>query len=183
MRLESEIEKLYTLGAEPVGVSVDSPGRNAAMIGRWHLSFRIESDPGGERFLKPLDLWNEHERGGIGVPAVFVLSPARTDVWSHRSRDFADRPDDADIFAVLQTLALPPLEPPLAPFRPAVEPEEHPGAFRTDAFGHYHRGVMFAMAALARLMKDPDDQAEAEARARQASSFIEAWKQVRARVE
>jgi hypothetical protein len=181
VRLESEIEKLYELGAEPIGISVDSPGRNAAMVRRWHLSFGVESDPGGERFLKPLDLWNEHERGGIGVPAVFVLAPDGAEVWSHRSRDFADRPDDADIFAALEALHLPALDPPPGPWRPPVEPEEHPGAFRNDAYGHYHRGVMFAMAALSRLMRDPADRGEAEARARQASSFLEAWKQVRER--
>ncbi|MEX2556506.1 MAG: hypothetical protein WEB06_12880 [Actinomycetota bacterium] len=181
MRLESEIEQLYALGGEPVGISVDPPARNAAMVGRWHLSFPIASDPGGERFLHPLDLWDDRDPRQIGIPAVIVLGPDGEEAWQHRSRDFADRPDDADVMRALESLHLPPLDPPRARWQPDLEAEEHPGAFRTDAFGAYHRGVMFAMAAMAGRMVDPADRAEAESLGRQASSFIDAWKQVRAR--
>jgi len=180
VRLESEIEKLYDLGGEPVAVSVDPPERNAAMVRRWRLSFGIESDPGGARFLHPLDLWDAKDPRQIGIPAVIVLAPDGREVWRHRSRDFADRPDDADLFRAVESLALPRLDPPPA-WRPAAGPEEHPGAFRTEAFGPYHRGVMFAMAAMAGRMREPADRPEAEALARQASSFLEAWKAVRAR--
>lgn len=179
MRLESQIDKLHALGAEPVGISVDPPGRNAAMVARWHLSFGVESDPGGERFLHPLDLWDDVDPRQIGIPAVIVLAPDGTEVYRHRSRDFADRPDDADVMAALAPLRLPAIRP--DPWQPAVEAEEHPGAFRADAFGHYHRGVMFAMAAVARRMTEDADRSEAETLARQASSFLEAWKAVRAR--
>ncbi len=181
MRLESEIEQLYALGAEPVGISVDSAGRNAAMVRRWHLSFPIASDPGGERFLHPLDLWDQHDPRQIGIPAVILLSPSADQAWLHRSRDFADRPDDSDVIAALESLRAPPLDPPPDPWIPDVEPEEHPGAFRTDAFGAYHRGVMFAMGAVAARMRDPEDRVEAGMLARQASSFLDAWKAVRAR--
>ena len=47
VRLENEIDELYARGGEPVGISVDSAGRNAAMVRHWHLSFPVESDPGG----------------------------------------------------------------------------------------------------------------------------------------
>lgn len=181
MRLESEIEQLYALGAEPVGISVDAPGRNAALVRRWHLSFPIPSDPGGERFLRALGLWDQHDPRRIGIPAVIVLSPGGEEVWRHRSRDFADRPDDSDVMAALASLRLPAFDPPPEPWQPDAEPEEHAAAFRTEAFGHYHRGVMFAMGAIAGRMRDPGDSAEAEALARQASSFLEAWKAVRGR--
>ena len=181
MRLESEIEQLYGLGAEPVGISVDSAGRNAAMVRRWHLSFPIASDPGGERFLHPLDLWDPVDPRQIGIPAVIVLSPGGEEVWRHRSRDFADRPDDSDVMAALESMRLPPLDSPPPPWQPDVAPEEHPGAFRTDAFGSYHRGVMFAMVAVAGRARDLEDRAEAEALGKQASSFLDAWKAVRAR--
>ncbi len=59
---------------------VDPDGRNAALAKRWHLPFRIASDPGGERFLKPLDLWNAEERDGIAVPALLVISPQADEV-------------------------------------------------------------------------------------------------------
>lgn len=179
MRLESEIEDLYRRGGEPVAISVDSPGRNAAMVRRWRLSFGIESDPGGERFLHPLDLWDRIDPRQIGIPAVIVLAPDGREVSRHRSRDFADRPDDSDVFRALDSIGLPALDPPPTPWSPTVEPEEHPGAFRVDAFGSYHRGVMFAMTAMVGRMRDPADRGEAEALARQASSFLEAWKQVR----
>jgi hypothetical protein len=181
VRLETELDRLYGLGAEPVGISVDSPGRNAAMVDRWRLSFSIESDPGGERFLRPLDLWDHNDPRQIGVPAVIVLAPDGSEAWRRRSRDFADRPDDEDIMRAIEPLGLPPLDPPPTAWRPVAEPEEHPGAFRADAFGHYHRGVMFAMAALAGRMRDDADRTETEALARQASSFLEAWKALRAR--
>jgi hypothetical protein len=180
VRLETELEEIYRLGGEPVGVNVDSPGRNAAMVKRWHLSFPIASDPGGDRILRPLDLWDEVDPRQIGIPAVLVISPEGEEVWRHRSRDFADRPDDSDIMRALESLDLPALDP-LAGWEPTAEPEENPKVFRTDAFGSYHRGVMFAMGALAQRMKDPADRAEAEATARQASSFLEAWKTVRGR--
>lgn len=181
MRLETEIEQLYERGAEPVAVSVDSPTRNAAMVRRWRLSFPIVSDPGGERFLHPLDLWDERDPRQIGIPAVIVLSPSGEEVSRHRSRDFADRPDDTDIMDALAAMGLPPLAPP-DPWEPDIEPEEHPKAFRTEAFGAYHRGVMFAMTALAARIHDADDRIEAETLARQASSFLEAWKALRARM-
>ncbi len=183
MRLESKIQDFYAAGGEPVGISVDQPGRNAAMVRRWHLSFGIESDPGGERLLKPLGLWNEHERGGIGRPAVLVLARDGRVVLEHRSRDFADRPDDSDVVSAVRSLDLPPLEPTPEPWHTSVEPEEHAGAFRTEAFGPYHRGVMFVMAAMAGRMRHDADRVEAEALAQQASSFLEAWKRVRERTQ
>lgn len=181
MRLESEIEQLNALGAEPVGISVDSPGRNAAMALRWHLSFPIASDPGGVRFLRSLDLWDQQDPRQIGIPAVIVLSPGGEEVFGHRSRDFADRPDDADVMAVLETLRLTALNPPPEQWHPDAVPEEHAAAFRNDAFGPYHRGVMFAMGAIAGRVRDAGDRSAAEALARQASSFLEAWKAVRGR--
>ncbi|GAC1421121.1 MAG: hypothetical protein NVSMB57_14790 [Actinomycetota bacterium] len=181
MQLESEIEAIYAIGAEPIGLSVDSPGRNAALIHRWHLSFAVESDPNGARFLGPLGLMDENDPRQIGVPATVVVAPDGTQAWMHRSRDFADRPDYADVATALKSLGLPPLDPAPPPFEPAAEPEEHPSAFRTDAFGPYHRGIMFASVALASRMIDPADRDEAQGLSRQASGFLEGWKHVRAR--
>lgn len=157
-----------------VAVCVDPPGRCAAFARRWHLPYPILSDPGGESILKPLDRWNPDERGGIGKPGIFLLALDGTEAFRYRSRDFADRPDDDDLMAALETLSLPPVD--LPPWEPDAAPEEHPDAFRTDAFGGYFRGVRSGATALAMRAREDADRNEALGMLRMASSFLDAWK-------
>lgn len=160
-------------------MSVDSPGRNAALAARWHLPFPVHSDPGGERVLQPLDLWNPAERGGIGWPAVLVVDAAGTERVRFRSRDFADRPPDlVEVLAAVDALGAPPIEAPDA-WLPDQAPEEDPGALRTDAFGPYFRGIRFASMALSSRLTDAGDQAEARRMSAMAAAFLEEWKQRR----
>lgn len=98
----------------------------------------------------------------------------------NRSRDFADRPDESDLLKALDSLELPPIEE-LAPWEPSAEPEESPGAFRTDAFGAYFRGVMFSSLALSGRLRDELDREETLALSRMARSFLNAWKDRRAK--
>lgn len=161
-------------------MSVDPPGRAAALARRWHLPFPVLSDPGGEGYLRPLGVWNPEDHGGIAVPALIVVAPDGREVFRSVSRDFADRPTDDDVVAALDRLGLPPAD--LPPWRPEVEPEEDPGAFRTEAFGHYMRGVRSGSSALARRMVDAADRAEAQAVSTMAASFLDAWKRRRALV-
>jgi hypothetical protein len=156
-------------------LTVDSRERNAAMAARWHLTFPIHSDPGGELFLQPLQLWNPHERGGIGWPALMVVAPDGTEAYHYRSRDFADRPDDDDLLRALSGLRLPPLDPP-PPWQPPVVPIEDPSALRVEAFGHYFRGMRSATGALAGRLTDTADRHEARAMSAMATSFLDAWK-------
>lgn len=174
MRLANEEAELHRLGAEIVGVSVDSPGRNEALRRRWHLPFPIVSDPGGEDLLQPLDLWNPGERGGIGWPAVLVFAPDGREVHRMRSRDFADRPTDDDVFDAVRRLGLTPVDPGAA--EPVAEPEEHPDALRTEAFGPYFRGIRFGTIALSGRLRDEADVAEAVQMSEMAASFLAAWK-------
>jgi hypothetical protein len=161
-----------------VAVSVDSPGRNEAHRRRWHLPFAIVSDPGGEQLLQPLDLWNPNERGGIGWPAVLLFTPDGQEVFRARSRDFADRADDDDLFEAVRSLGLAPIE--LGPAPAVADPEEHDGALRVDAFGPYFRGIKFGTFALAGRLTDDADRDEAIAMSTMAVSFLDAWKQRRA---
>lgn len=177
MRLENQRPEIESRGGELVAVMVDSPGRNAAFVRRWRLSFPIVSDPGGTEILRPLEVWNEGERGGIGIPSVRVLAPDGREAFCYRSRDFADRPDDGDVLAALDDLGLPPVDP--GPWRPEVEPDEQPDAFRTDAFGAYFRGVWSSALALSVRLTDEGDRAEAARQAGMAISFQQAWKQRR----
>jgi hypothetical protein len=180
VRLANLDPEVQRRGGEIVAVSVDSPGRNAAMAARWHLTFPLVSDPGGERFLQPLALWNPDARGGIGAPALIVVAPDGREVWRIVARDYADRPvDDVGLLAALDELALPPVDRPR--WEPGAEPEETGDALRADALAGYMRGVRSG--ALAMLMRTkPDETAHAEAQllATMATSFLDAWKERRA---
>lgn len=175
MQLANDLAALHALGADGLGVSVDTPERNAGMNERWHLPFPIVSDPGGRDILGPLDLWSPEERGGIGWPAIVVFGRNGDEVARFRSRDFADRPvDNSDVFAAVSALDLSPLTD-VPDWVPDVEAVDDPGAFRADAFGTYFRGIRFATRGLAGRMVDGDDRAEATSFSDMAQSFLDAW--------
>lgn len=177
MRLANEEPRLHALGVEVVAVSVDSPARNEAFRRRWHLPFAVVSDPDGVSLLKPLDAWNPNERGGIGWPTLVLVARDGRQALRVRSRDFADRPDDDDVFAVAAQLGLPAIDPGLAPA--LAQPLDDPGALRTEAFGPYFRGIRSSMVALAGRLRDERDVAETLAMSEMATSFLAAWKQRR----
>ena len=146
------------------------------MADRWHVPFPIVSDPGGERFLKSLDLWNADERGGIAVPALLVISPQGEEVYRVRSRDFADRVNDADALSTLEKQGYPPLDPPPPAWQSQVDPEIDRAAYKPEFFGPYFRGNRFAAVALSLRVKDPTALAEIQAHGGMSNSFLEAWK-------
>ena len=155
--------------------STDPPGAQLAMNRTWHLPFPWVSDPDGERLGKPLDAWNAEEHGGLFHPLVLLVAPDGRELVRHRSRDFADREDDADVLEALRGLGLPPLEvpPPWAPGGAEAEPTDK--AFRVEAFGPYFRGLRFGTRALAARMRDGRDAAEVRQTSDMAGSFLEAW--------
>lgn len=53
-----------------MGISVDPPDHNMAMVEKLDLPFPLLSDPRGD-LIKRLDLWNE--KGGVSEPAVVVV--------------------------------------------------------------------------------------------------------------
>ncbi len=176
MRLANEVPRIHRLGAEVIAVVVDPEGRNAALAKHWHLPIRIVSDPGGERFLKPLDVWNADERGGIAVPAQLVISPQGEEVFRVCSRDFADRVSDEDALGALEKQGYPPLDPPPPAWQSQVEPETDRGAYKPEFFGSYFRGNRFAGRALSTRVKDPAALAEIKAHEEMSISFLAAWK-------
>lgn len=179
MRLANSYDTLTGLGADVTALVVDPPARNAAFATRWQLPFAIRSDPGGEHYLKALDLWNDAERGGIAKPAIIVVSPAGDIAYRFNSRDFADRPaSDDDIIEAVRSLGLDAIQP--AEWSPGVAPEEDPSAFRVDLYGTYFRAIRFASMALSGRMKDPEDALEARRMSAMTASFIDAWTQRKA---
>jgi hypothetical protein len=181
VRLANEEAEFHALGVEVVAVSVDPPGRNESLRRRWHLPFRIVSDPGGDELLKSLDAWNPDERGGIGWPTLLLYAPDGREVLRMRSRDFADRPTDDDVIAAARALDLEPIDP--GPVGADAEPEEDPGAFRTEAFGPYFRGIRLGTIALSGRLHDDRDVAETVALSEMAASYLAAWKERRRLVE
>jgi hypothetical protein len=156
-------------------VSGDPPAAQLAMNERWHLPFRWVSDPGGERLATPLDAWNPQERGGVFHPLVLLVAPGGEVLVRHRSRDFADRPDDSDVLEALGALGLSAREVPL-PWAPGgFQPQPTESAFRPDAFGAYFRGLRLGTRALAGRMRDEQDAAEVRQTSEMAGSFLDAW--------
>ena len=76
MRLESTIEEVHGAGAEVIAISVNENECQAGIAERWKLNhIQLVSDPGGERFLQPMGLFDPNERNGIALPANIVISP------------------------------------------------------------------------------------------------------------
>lgn len=148
--------KRYTdMGAQIVAVSVDAPGRNAAMVESLALPFPVLTDEAGQSLAKPLELWQESRE--VAIPAILLVAPSGELVWEFRSRDYADRPqDDEDLLGAVKALGLAPIE--TAPPNPgALEPGE---LFDFDWLYPYFRGIYKNMEAL--VMRIADDHARAE---------------------
>ena len=155
---------------------VDSPERNAAFARRWHLPIPIQSDPGGEQYLRPLELWNAEERGGIAVPALLVISPDGEVAERVLSRDFADRIHDEDVLLALEEKGYPALESGAALVEATEAGDaEVEGAFRAEDFRMFFIGNMIATRALAQRISDPDGLEEIKAHGKMSSSFVRAW--------
>ncbi|MCC6175663.1 MAG: redoxin domain-containing protein [Chloroflexi bacterium] len=86
-------------GAEIIGITVDTPEQNQAMIGKLLLPYSIVSDPEGDDVIKRYGVWDE--KGRIAQPSIVVVGQDGTIRWSYTGRDFADRPLDAELFAAL----------------------------------------------------------------------------------
>lgn len=162
-----------------IAVSVDTEERQAAMFRRWptpHITF--VSDPGGERYLQPLGLYDPDERGGIGRPGLFVLGPDGDEVYGYRGHDFADRRHDDDVLDALEGLGLDPIAAPAGGPDVPDAPVDQPGAFSPAYFGPYFRGNRFAAHAI--LLRAEGDEAQQLAREHRqmCDAMLEAWKQL-----
>ena len=161
-------------------MSVDSQERQAAMYQRWptpHVTY--VSDPGGERYLQPLELFDPDERGGIALPALLVIDPDGNEIFGYRGNDFADRRHDDDVIAALESLALEAIDPPQGgPVDPTVDVDQ-PGAFSPRIFIPYFRGNRFAAHAIFRRVEDHDAKTIAREHRQMCDTMLEAWEQIR----
>ncbi|MFK8025872.1 MAG: peroxiredoxin family protein [Ilumatobacter sp.] len=181
MKLADDADRIHAAGAEVIAIVVDDDERVAAMFQRWPTPHvRYVSDPGGEVYLKALDLFDPGERGGIAKPALLLVGPDGGEVFGDRGGDFADRRNHADVIDALEGLGLRSIEPPVGgPDDPTVEVNQK-GAFTPKLFGPYFSGNKFAAAALR--MRAEGEEAKTLAREHQdmAESMLDAWKRVNA---
>lgn len=159
---------------------VDDDGRTAAMFERWptpHVSY--VSDPGGETLLQPLDLFDPAERDGIALPGLLVIDTDGTEVFRYAGRDFADRTHDEDVFAALEGLGLPAIEPPAGgPVVDGVD-EDQRGAFQPSMFRAYFAGNRFGAAAIGGRAEGDEAKSLAREHRIMCDAMLDAWSQIK----
>lgn len=179
MKLANASERIHAAGAEVIALVVDSEERNAAMFERWptpHVSY--VSDPGGERYLRPLDMFDPNERGGIALPGLFVIDPDGAEVFGYRGADFADRRHDDDVLDALDALGLDAIEAPRGgPVDPEVDTDQE-GAFTPRSFGPYFMGNKFGAIAIKLRAEGDEARSLAGEHEAMADSMIAAWRNV-----
>lgn len=180
MRLATNYDRMHSAGAEVAAISVDDESRQAAMAERWGSTHtRFVADPGGDEYLRPLDLFDPEDRGGIALPGMLLIDPEGREVYRYQGRDFADRTHDEDLWDALDALQLPSVQP--DPWVPEVEPASAPtGAFPRDHLAPYFRGNMFGAIAIQGRVGD-DDHARriAKEHRHMAKATLDAWKEWR----
>ena len=175
MRLSAESDRIHGAGGEVIAISVDDEVRQAGMFARWPTPHvRYVSDPGGETYLRSLDLFDPEERGGIGKPAMIVLAPDGSEAFRYNGRDFADRTTDAEVYAALEGLGLDPIEPPAG--GPIGEVPDDLGRYFDPAnLSLYIRGNRFAAAAIGGRLADKEARAVARAHRLMCEETLTAW--------
>ena len=142
------------------------------MVDKLRLPFPMLSDPGGERVIKPYDLWNPDRE--VAKPAVVIVDPAGEEAHRWVSRDFADRVPEDDLLEQAGSLGLPATEQP-APT--PGEPDPGPRAYRIDVLPTYFRGAKFAATAMG--MRYPEAKDDADAYVEEMERYTAAIKAIR----
>ena len=181
MKLESEIGRIHGNGAELIALGVDEHLRQIGMHQRWPVpNVLFVSDPGGERYLKVLGLYNPDERDGIAIPALLVIAPDGTETFRYTSNDFADRVADEAMFNAVEALGLDAIEPPEG--GPEGEfPDDIRGYYRPVSFRAYVTGSRTGALALSRRVKDPEAKAQLEEHVEQMTQSLAAWAELKNR--
>jgi hypothetical protein len=173
-------DRIHAAGGEVISVSVDSAERQAAMFSRWPTPHVLYvSDPGGEKILQPLDLFDPEERGGIARPALLVVDPDGEEVFGYRGGDFADRRHDEDVIEALEALDLGPIDPPEGgPDDPSIDVDQ-PNAFTPAIIGPYFRGNRFGAVAIQRRVEGDAARQVAREHREMCEGILAAWETVR----
>lgn len=178
MRLGADADRIHGAGAEVIAISSDDDVRQAGMYARWPTpNVLYVADPGGERYLRALDLFDPDERDGIARPAMLVLAPDGSEAYRYRGRDFADRTTDAEVLAAVEGLGLDPIEPPAG--GPVADvPPDLGRFFRPDHLVPYFKGNRFGAAAIGGRLDDREARAVAREHRVMSEATLAAWEQL-----
>lgn len=145
------------------------------MSQRWGFTYtRFVSDPSGASFLEPLGLFDPDERGGLALPGMVVFDSDGVEAYRYQGCDFADRTHDDDLWAAIDALGLPAVDP--APWVPRVGAAgDLRGYFRPVDFSAYFRGNMFGAVAIGRRVSDESSRALAREHRLMSQSMLDAW--------
>lgn len=146
-------EQFERRGVQLAGISVDPPENSARMVGKLQLPFPLLSDPRGE-LIRRYGLWDEED--GVAIPSVIVVDRSRVVRYFYTGSDFADRPDNEEVFGALKRLdsgirrvtSTPPEIQVRAPEarNESVRPDKP--TMTIEQLVPYYRGVYFATVAL-----------------------------------
>ena len=151
-----------------VGISVDTPAENAAMVDKLRLPFPLLTDPDAA----VIAAWDVYDpvggtHGPIARPAILVVGRDLSIPYEYVGRDFADRPPNSNVLAALDAVR----EAPVRPLGPSVS---GPGPRPSDAgnaadkpmplgdLPPYFRGATFGVQAISLRIDDPAVKAECE---------------------
>lgn len=149
-----------------MGISVDSPAENAAMVEKLRLPFPLLSDPDAAAIAT----WDVYDpvggtHGPLARPAIFVVGRDLSMPYEYVGRDFADRPPNAVLYEALdrvkdaapRPLARAELPPGPRP-RDAGNPADRP--FPLADIPPYFRGATFGVQAIS--LRTDDEAVKAE---------------------
>src|SRR2546428_10184353 len=92
-------DRFERAGLQVAAIVVDEPSNNLAMVEKLLLPFPILSDPDA-KVIHSYDVWNPAD-GGVAKPALFLVRPDFSIGFRYVGTDFADRPEDEELFAVV----------------------------------------------------------------------------------
>jgi hypothetical protein len=148
--------ELLDAGARVVGISVDPPERNAAMVEKLRLPYPLLADPGGEQAIRPYGVW--HDGQAFARPAVIAVRPNGGEIVRQVGEDFADRLPEEDLVEAVRGERLPAATQPSP--RPG-NPEPGPKAVQLSWLPWYFRGAKMATVALSSRIPAARDDARA----------------------
>jgi hypothetical protein len=137
-----------------VGISVDPPERNAAMVQKLRLPFPLVSDPHGEAAIKPYGLW--HEGQTFARPGIVLRRADGVEALRAVGEDFGDRLAEENLVAAVRAEDLTATSQP-APL--VKDPQPGPNAVELSWLPWYFRGAKMAVVALAGRVPEARDDA------------------------